>query len=437
MSQQNRPDIRTFGCRINIWESEVMRNQAQAAGLNDVVVVNTCAVTAEAEKQARQEIRKIRRQKPDAHIIATGCAVQIDPDSWASLSEIDGIIGNQDKLKSAPWNDLSQAIADGQPAARKVSSITQAEKIASHMLEGFEDHTRGFLQVQQGCDHRCTFCIIPLGRGRSRSVPVDAVIAAVRKMVSGGIREIVLSGIDITSWGQDLPEQPRLGQLVLAILDNVPELPRLRLSSLDPAETDHYLMTALQTHARLMPHLHLSVQHGDDLILKRMKRRHLARDVLRFCNEARRRRPDVVFGADLIAGFPTETEAAHENSMKLIAEAGLTYLHVFGYSVRRGTPASLMPQLDRSIIKKRVSALRQSGDEQLARHLKQRVGTADMLLLEKGRKGYLSGYEKAHLTSADTQELKAGDLLVVKILSAANGVVQVTPLCSQSVSAVR
>ena len=289
-----------------------MRSKAQEAGLNDVVVVNTCAVTAEAEKQARQEIRKIRRQKPDARIIATGCAVQIDPDSWASLPEIDGIIGNQDKLTSAPWAALRQAVDHGQPAPRAVSSIMEAEQVASHMLEAFEDHTRGFLQIQQGCDHRCTFCIIPFGRGKSRSVPADAVIAAVRKMVSGGTREIVLSGIDITSWGQDLPERSRLGQLVMAILENVPELPRLRLSSLDPAEPDHHLMTALQTHARLMPHLHLSVQHGDDLILKRMKRRHLARDVLRFCEEARRRRPDVVFGADLIAGFPTETETAHE-----------------------------------------------------------------------------------------------------------------------------
>ena len=414
-----------------------MRNQAQAAGLNDVVVVNTCAVTAEAEKQARQEIRKIRRQKPDARIIVTGCAVQIDPDSWVSLPEIDGIIGNQDKLTSAPWADLRQAVAEGQPAPRTVSSIMEAEQVASHMLEGFEDHTRGFLQVQQGCDHRCTFCIIPFGRGKSRSVPADAVIAAVRKMVSGGTREIVLSGIDITSWGRDLPERSRLGQLVMAILENVPELPRLRLSSLDPAEPDHHLMTALQTHARLMPHLHLSVQHGDDLILKRMKRRHLARDVLRFCEEARRRRPDVVFGADLIAGFPTETESAHKNSMKLIKEAGLTHLHVFGYSARIGTPAALMPQLDRFVVKERVSVLRQSGDEQLARHLNRRVGTADMLLLEKGKKGYLSGYEKAQLTSADTQELRAGDLLAVKILSAANGVVQVTPLCSQTVSVVR
>ena len=318
-----------------------------------------------------------------------------------------------------------------------ISSIMEAKQVASHMLEGFEDHTRGFLQVQQGCDHRCTFCIIPFGRGKSRSVPVDDVVAAVRKMVSGGTREIVLSGIDITSWGQDLPGQPRLGQLVLTILDNVVDLPRLRLSSLDPAELDHHLMTALKTHARLMPHLHLSIQHGDDLILKRMKRRHLARDVLRFCEEARRRRPDVVFGADLIAGFPTETETAHENSMKLITEAGLTHLHVFGYSAREGTPAALMPQLGRSVIKQRVSALRKSGDEQLARHLKRRVGTADMLLLEKGKKGYLSGYEKAQLTSSSTQELKAGDLLAVNILSAANGVVHVAPLCSQTVSLVR
>ena len=239
------------------------------------------------------------------------------------------VIGNQEKLTSAPWTELMKSIADGQPTARKVSSITEAEQIASQLLEGFEDHTRGFLQVQQGCDHRCTFCIIPFGRGKSRSVSIDAVIASVRKMVSGGTREIVLSGIDITSWGQDLPEKPRLGQLVLAILDNVPELPRLRLSSLDPAEPDYHLMSALEKHARLMPHLHLSVQHGDDLILKRMKRRHLARDVLRFCEEARRRRPDVVFGADLISGFPTETEAAHEKSIELITEADLTHLHVF------------------------------------------------------------------------------------------------------------
>ena len=437
MSQQNRPDIRTFGCRINIWESEVMRNHAQSAGLNDVVVVNTCAVTAEAERQARQEIRKIRRQKPDAHIIATGCAVQIDPDSWANLPEINGIVGNQDKLASETWSELRQSISDGQPAPRTVSSIMEAEQVASHMLEGFDDHTRGYLQVQQGWDHRCTFCIIPFGRGKSRSVPVDSVIAAVRKMVLGGTREIVLSGIDITSWGQDLPNQPRLGQLILAILESVPELPRLRLSSIDPAEPDHYLMTALETHARLMPHLHLSAQHGDDLILKRMKRRHLARDVLRFCEEARRRRADVVFGADLIAGFPTETEAAHYNSMKLIKDANLTHLHVFGYSARTGTPAALIPQLDKSVIKQRVSALRQFGDEQLARHLKRRVGTVDMLLLEKGKKGYLSGYEKAQLTSTDTQELRAGDLLAVNILSAANGVVLVTPLCSQTVPAVR
>ena len=404
-----------------------MRNQAQAAGLNDVVVVNTCAVTAEAEKQARQEIRRIRREHPDARIIATGCAVQIDPDSWASLAEVDGVLGNQEKLIAETWT----ALADGQPAAHVVSSIMEAEEVASHMLEGFDDHTRGFLQVQQGCDHRCTFCIIPYGRGKSRSVATEDVIAAVKKMVAGGTREIVLSGVDITSWGQDLPGQPRLGQLVLAILEAVPSLPRLRLSSLDPAEPDHYLMTALETHARLMPHLHLSVQHGDDLILKRMKRRHLARDVYRFCEEARRRRPDVVFGADLIAGFPTETEQAHQNSLDLVKKAGLTYLHVFGYSPRTGTPAANMPQLDRAVIKQRVSEVRALGESQLAAHLNRRVGTADMLLLEKGAKGYLSGYEKARL--ADTlvgagASLTSGELIAVNIVSAEQGVLQVTPL---------
>ena len=428
MSRQNRPDVRTFGCRINIWESEVMRRHAEAAGLNDVVVVNTCAVTAEAEKQARQEIRKIKRERPDALIIATGCAVQIDPDNWASLPEVDGVLGNQDKMLSDTWSSL----AADRLAPHQVSSIMEAEEVASHLLDGFDDHTRGFLQVQQGCDHRCTFCIIPYGRGNSRSVPSEDVIAAVRKMVSGGTREIVLSGVDITSWGADLPGRPRLGQLVLAVLDAVPELPRLRLSSLDPAEPDHYLMTALETHARLMPHLHLSVQHGDDLILKRMKRRHLARDVHRFCEEARRRRPDVVFGADLIAGFPTETEQAHQNSLELITTAGLTHLHVFGYSPRSGTPAANMPQLDRAVIKQRVAEIKAAGDRQLAAHLAGRVGTSDMLLVEAGAKGYLSGYEKARLATGQAAEpadqIKPGALVAVQIESAEDGLVHVSPL---------
>lgn len=432
MSRQNRPDIRTFGCRINIWESEVMRRHAEAAGLNDVVVVNTCAVTAEAEKQARQDIRRIRRERPDAQIIATGCAVQINPDNWADLPEVDGVIGNQDKMAAQTWADL----ADGRSEPYVVSSIMEAEDVASHLLEGFDDHTRGFLQVQQGCDHRCTFCIIPYGRGKSRSVPTDEVIASVKKMVAGGTREIVLSGVDITSWGADLTGQPRLGQLVLAILDAVPELPRLRLSSLDPAEPDHHLMTALETHARLMPHLHLSVQHGDDLILKRMKRRHLARDVRRFCEEARRRRPDVVFGADLIAGFPTETQTAHQHSLDLVAAAGLTHLHIFGYSPREGTPAAQMPQLDRSVIKQRVADLRALGDKQLAAHLNRRVGTTDMLLLEKGQKGYLSGFEKARLADGAAAQVSvrpaSGDLIAVNITSAEDGMVQVEPLVKEA-----
>ena len=405
-----------------------MRRHAEAAGLNDVVVVNTCAVTSEAEKQARQEIRKIKRERPDARIIATGCAVQINPDRWASLPEVDGVLGNQDKMTPDTWS----ALAADRLAPHQVSSIMEAEDVASHLLDGFDDHTRGFLQVQQGCDHRCTFCIIPYGRGNSRSVLTEDVIAAVKKMVAGGTREIVLSGVDITSWGQDLPGQPRLGQLVLAILQAVPELPRLRLSSLDPAEPDHYLMSALETHARLMPHLHLSVQHGDDLILKRMKRRHLARDVLRFCEEARRRRPDVVFGADLIAGFPTETEQAHQNTLKLITKAGLTHLHVFGYSPREGTPAAKMPQLDRSVIKQRVAEVKAVGDKQLAAHLARRVGTSDMLLVEAGAKGYLSGYEKARLTSGKagrpTGQINSGELVAVQIDRAEDGLVYVSPL---------
>ncbi|NBX07620.1 MAG: tRNA (N(6)-L-threonylcarbamoyladenosine(37)-C(2))-methylthiotransferase MtaB [Proteobacteria bacterium] len=382
MSTQNRPDIHTFGCRLNIWESEVMRRHAESAGLNDVVIINTCAVTKEAERQARQAIRKLRREKPQAKIIVTGCAAQIDPDSWAAMPETDILLGNDDKLQPASWQDLAQ----GQLPAKQVSDIMQVKEVASHLTGSFDDHTRGFLQVQQGCDHRCTFCIIPFGRGPSRSSSIADVVANVRNMVEAGTREIVLSGVDITSWGQDIENRPRLGVLVQEILRNVPELPRLRLSSLDPAEPDNALMEVLASEARLMPHLHLSVQHGDDMILKRMKRRHLARDVIRFCQEARRRRSDVVFGADIIAGFPTEDEAAHQASCQLIGEADLVHLHIFGFSAREGTPAARMPQIEKSVIKRRVADLRALGQEQLKRHLHTRIGGHDMLLLETGGK---------------------------------------------------
>ena len=411
-----------------------MRRHAESAGLNDVVIINTCAVTKEAERQARQAIRKLRREKPQAKIIVTGCAAQIDPDSWAAMPETDILLGNNDKLQPASWQDLAQ----GQLPAKQVSDIMQVKEVASHLTGSFDDHTRGFLQVQQGCDHRCTFCIIPFGRGPSRSSSIADVVANVRNMVEAGTREIVLSGVDITSWGQDIENRPRLGVLVQEILRNVPELPRLRLSSLDPAEPDNALMEVLASEARLMPHLHLSVQHGDDMILKRMKRRHLARDVIRFCQEARRRRSDVVFGADIIAGFPTEDEAAHQASCQLIGEADLVHLHIFGFSAREGTPAARMPQIEKSVIKRRVADLRALGQEQLKRHLHTRIGGHDMLLLETGGKGHLSGFEKAVLCPGDTtqpvqkQHYQPGQLIAVTLQSVRGDAIEVVPLLARS-----
>ena len=409
-----------------------MRRHAESAGLNDVVIINTCAVTKEAERQARQAIRKLRREKPQAKIIVTGCAAQIDPDSWAAMPETDILLGNNDKLQPASWEDLAQ----GQLPAKQVSDIMQVKEVASHLTGSFDDHTRGFLQVQQGCDHRCTFCIIPFGRGPSRSSSIADVVANVRNMVEAGTREIVLSGVDITSWGQDIENRPRLGVLVQEILRNVPELPRLRLSSLDPAEPDNALMEVLASEARLMPHLHLSVQHGDDMILKRMKRRHLARDVIRFCQEARRRRSDVVFGADIIAGFPTEDDAAHQASCQLIGEADLVHLHIFGFSAREGTPAARMPQIEKSVIKRRVADLRALGQEQLKRHLHTRIGGHDMLLLETGGKGHLSGFEKAVLCPGDApqpvQHYQPGQLIAVTLQSVRGDAIEVVPLLARS-----
>ena len=411
-----------------------MRRHAESARLNDVVIINTCAVTKEAERQARQAIRKLRREKPQAKIIVTGCAAQIDPDSWAAMPETDILLGNDDKLQPASW----QGLAQGQLPVKQVSDIMQVKEVASHLTGSFDDHTRGFLQVQQGCDHRCTFCIIPFGRGPSRSSSIADVVANVRNMVEAGTKEIVLSGVDITSWGQDIENRPRLGVLVQEILRNVPELPRLRLSSLDPAEPDHALMEVLASEARLMPHLHLSVQHGDDMILKRMKRRHLARDVIRFCQEARRRRSDVVFGADIIAGFPTEDEAAHQASCQLIGEADLVHLHIFGFSAREGTPAARMPQTEKSVIKRRVADLRTLGQEQLKRHLHTRIGGHDMLLLETGGKGHLSGFEKAVLCSGDAhqpaqkQHYQPGQLIAVTLQSVRGDAIEVVPLLTRS-----
>ena len=409
MARRNAPMLRTFGCRLNIWESEVMRNQAADAGLDDTIIFNTCAVTTEAERQARQAIRRARRENPDARIVVTGCAAQIAPLSWADMPEVDHVIGNQEKLQPDQWQALSAGENIGDIV---VGDVMRLQETASHMVEGFHGHTRGFLQIQQGCDHRCTFCIIPFGRGNNRSVPRDQVVQSARKLIDNGCAEIVLTGVDITSWGADIPGRPRLGELVRHLLAVLPNLTRLRLSSVDPAEPDHDLMEMLECEERLMPHLHLSIQHGDDLILKRMKRRHLARDVVRFCDEARRRRPDIVFGADIIAGFPTETTAAHEASINLIKRAGITFLHVFPFSPREGTPAALMPQLDGGLIRERAAALRDCGKARQSVFFANAVGSRDQMLVETGNMGYGRNYSRMQLSG---DYVAAGSLVDVTV----------------------
>ena len=405
----NRPHIETFGCRLNIWESEVMRKQAEAAGLQNAIIINTCAVTSEAEKQARQSLRKLHRDNPDAQIIVTGCAAQINPEAWQDMPEVSHVMGNHDKLQAESW----QALQSGQEAGLLVTDVMTITETASHFIDSFDDHTRAFLQVQQGCDHRCTFCIIPFGRGPSRSVGMGAVVEQIERLVAAGTKEVVLTGVDITSWGHDLPGQPRLGALVKKMLALVPDLPRLRLSSIDPAEPDHHLMEALATEPRLMPHLHLSMQHGDDLILKRMKRRHLARDLRRFCEEARRRRPDVTFGADIIAGFPTETEEAHQNTLSLLAECNIPLLHVFGYSPREGTPAAQMPQHDGATIKVRAKEVRDLGAKLLADEMRTRLGQTDYMLVEKANQGHLQNFMKATLSGDSLYQ--AGEIIPVRL----------------------
>jgi threonylcarbamoyladenosine tRNA methylthiotransferase MtaB len=370
----------TLGCRLNAFESEVMRGHAAAAGLSNTIIVNTCAVTAEAERQARQTIRKTRRENPEAKIIVTGCAAQISPEKYAALPEVDHVLGNSEKLEAESF----LRIASGADVARlQVSDIMAVRETAAHLISGFAERTRAFIEIQQGCDHRCTFCIIPFGRGNNRSVPIGEIVEQVRRLVANGVREVVLTGVDITGYGDDLPGRPRLGQLVRRLLNLVPDLERLRLSSLDVVEVDDDLLRLLAEEERLMPHLHLSLQSGDDLVLKRMKRRHLRADAIRFCEEARRLRPDVVFGADLIAGFPTEDEAMFRNSLALVEDCGLTFLHVFPYSARSGTPASRMPQVRGDERKARAARLREAGKQALHRYFAERIGDKVRVLVER------------------------------------------------------
>ncbi|MDO8802028.1 tRNA (N(6)-L-threonylcarbamoyladenosine(37)-C(2))-methylthiotransferase MtaB [Phenylobacterium sp.] len=370
-------DIVTFGCRLNAYESEVIRARAAEDGLSNAIVFNTCAVTGEAVRQARQAIRKARRERPDAKLIVTGCAAQIDPAAFAGMAEVDLVLGNAEKSQAGAYGDRA-------PEGRvRVNDIMSVRETAGHLIDGLKDRARAYVEVQNGCDHRCTFCIIPFGRGNSRSAAAGEVVEQVRKLTAQGYLEVVLTGVDITSWGSDLPGQPTLGQLVARILKLVPELPRLRLSSIDAAEIDPDLMRCLAEDRRLMPYLHLSLQAGDDMILKRMKRRHSRADALKLIADVRAVRPDTAFGADFIAGFPTETEEMFENTLKLVEDGGLSFLHVFPFSPRPGTPAARMPQLQRPVIKDRAARLRAAGQRALERHLQRQVGRIITGLVER------------------------------------------------------
>ncbi len=382
-------EIVTFGCRLNAWESEVMRANADAAGVADTVVVNTCAVTAEAERQARQAIRRARRERPGARIVVTGCAAQIDPARFAAMGEVDAVIGNVEKLSPGAF------ATDAAPV--RVADIMTVRETAHHLLSGFEARARGFVEIQQGCDHRCTFCIIPFGRGNNRSVPVGAVVERVRALVAGGLNEIVLTGVDITGYGADLPGRPTLGTLCRRLLALVPELQRLRLSSLDPVEIDDALLDLVASEPRLMPHLHLSIQAGDDLTLKRMRRRHLRADAIALCDRVRTLRPDVAFGADLIAGFPTETEDMFARTLDVVDECGLTYLHVFPYSERPGTPAARMPQVPVPVRRERAARLRALGAARLDGYLAGFAGAETRVLVEKSHVGRSEHYAPVRL----------------------------------------
>jgi threonylcarbamoyladenosine tRNA methylthiotransferase MtaB len=370
-------DIVTFGCRLNAYESEVIRKRAAEDGLSDAVVFNTCAVTGEAVRQARQAIRKARRERPGAKVIVTGCAAQIDPAVFAAMPEVDLVLGNAEKSQAGAYAPQAEG------GRVRVNDIMSVRETAGHLIDGLKDRARAYVEVQNGCDHRCTFCIIPFGRGPSRSAAAGEVVEQVRRLTAQGYNEVVLTGVDMTSWGADLPGQPTLGQLVGRVLKLVPELPRLRLSSIDAAEIDADLLRLLADEPRLTPYLHLSLQAGDDMILKRMKRRHSRADALRLVAEVRAVRPDVAFGADLIAGFPTETEAMFENTLALVEEAGLAFVHAFPFSPRPGTPAARMPQLSRAVIKDRAARLRAAGEAALLRHLDAQVGRTILGLVEK------------------------------------------------------
>jgi threonylcarbamoyladenosine tRNA methylthiotransferase MtaB len=426
------PRVLTFGCRLNAFESEVMRGHAQAAGLGNAILVNSCAVTAEAERQARQAIRKARRESPQARIVVTGCAAQISPERFAEMPEVDLVLGNREKLDAATFARLAERPTAEAPApllprvlVDDIMALREtAGHLATHPIAGFDGRARAFVQVQQGCDHRCTFCIIPYGRGPSRSVHVDQTVAQVRALVASGTREVVLTGVDITSYGHDLAETPSLGRLVRTILRAVPELPRLRLTSLDPVEVDEELFAAIAEEERLMPHLHLSLQAGDDMILKRMKRRHSRADAIRFAERVRRLRPDMVFGADLIAGFPTETEAMFANSLALVEDCGLTFLHVFPYSARSGTPAARMPQIEVAVRRERAARLRDAGEAAKRRFYATQQGGNVAVLVETAEGDAARGHSAQFAPVMLRAAAAAGEIVAATVTGAdADGLV--------------
>lgn len=407
----SRARVITLGCRLNSYESEVMRGHADAAGLEDAIIVNTCAVTSEAVRSARQTIRRAKKDNPDARILVTGCAAQINPDEFAAMPEVDRVIGNHEKMQAETW--VSPALNEGREKIL-VNDIMSVKETAAHLIDGMEGRARAYVQVQNGCDHRCTFCIIPYGRGNSRSVPAGDVVQMVRRLVETGHYEVVLTGVDLTSWGADLPGQPQLGNLVQRILKLVPELQQLRISSIDAIEMDDALFEAIGD-PRLAPFMHLSLQHGDNLMLKRMKRRHSREDAIELAQKLRAIRPDIALGADIIAGFPTETESAFENSVRLVEDCKLAFLHVFPYSPRPGTPAARMPQLEKSLIKERAARLREVGERALSRHLATHVGAVRDVLIEQENDGRLSDFSRVALTGFAT--LEAGRPVPARIVA--------------------
>jgi threonylcarbamoyladenosine tRNA methylthiotransferase MtaB len=405
-------EVVTFGCRLNAYESEVIRQQAEQAQLGKAIIFNTCAVTAEAERQARQAIRRARKENPDARIIVTGCAAQVHADAFAKMAEVDAVIGNEEKLKPEPFLALHRVNHE----RVQVNDIMAVKETALHMVHAFDGKTRAFIQVQNGCNHRCTFCIIPYGRGNSRSVPIGEIVTQARAVVEQGYREIVLTGVDISDYGSDLPGKPSLGQMVRRLLALVPELPRLRISSIDAVEVDEELYRLIAEEPRLMPHLHISLQAGDTMILKRMKRRHTREQALEFCERVRQLRPDMVFGADIIAGFPTETEEMFNNTRHFITEAGLTYLHVFPYSEREGTPAARMPQLPKQLRKERAAELRRIGEAQIAKYLLAQVGQVRSVLIESDGQGHTEHFAPVSVP----QSLKTGQIASLRMVRVEN-----------------